>query len=68
MSDMTWVPVTERLPPSDAIVILTAYEPDLGSFTTLGYHTAGVWHVGPSLVEAWAGFWVTHWMPFPDPA
>lgn len=60
-----WIPVTERVPEDDTEVIVSCTD-DSGdtsfSFTTVAWHFKGTWVCNNERC-----FFVTAWMPLPDP-
>lgn len=60
-----WIPVTERLPKTEKVLITN------GDIVMRGYRRPdGVWKYGVGLDEVWEKLSispVTHWMPLPEP-
>lgn len=60
-----WIPVTERLPGTEKVLITN------GDIVMRGYRRPdGVWKYGTELNAEWENIssWpVTHWMPLPEP-
>lgn len=60
-----WIPVTERLPGTEKVLITD------GEIVMRGYRRPdGVWKYGVELHEVWERLSlkrVTHWMPLPEP-
>lgn len=60
-----WIPVTERLPGTEKVLITD------GDIVMRGYRRSdGVWKYGVDLHEVWENMSlrpVTHWMPLPEP-
>ncbi len=60
-----WIPVTERLPGNEKVLITN------GDIVMRGYRRPdGVWKYGVGLDEVWEKLSlrpVTHWMPLPEP-
>lgn len=60
-----WIPVTERLPGTEKVLITN------GDIVMRGYRRPdGVWKYGIKLNEVWGNLSlrpVTHWMPLPEP-
>lgn len=60
-----WIPVTERLPGTEKVLITN------GDIVMRGYRRAdGVWKYGVETHEVWENMSlrpVTHWMPLPEP-
>lgn len=60
-----WIPVTERLPGTEKVLITD------GEIVMRGYRRPdGVWKYGVGLDEVWEKLSlrpVTHWMPLPEP-
>lgn len=68
MSEMRWIPVTERLP-DDALTKLVTTKIDFsknkGLVTDVANYIGGKWYFSRSRIEICLE--VTAWMPFPEP-
>lgn len=50
---MKWIPVTERLPENDNVVMVTVHD-FAGSFVSTDFYMHGEWYSFPERVTAWA--------------
>lgn len=50
---MKWIPVTERLPENDNVVMVTVHD-FAGSFVSVDFYMHGKWYSFPDCVTAWA--------------
>lgn len=49
----SWIPVTERLPENDDVVMVTVHD-FAGSFVSVDFYMHGEWRSFPEGVTAWA--------------
>lgn len=58
---LQWIPVTERLPETDEMCLVTAKTQKGVRNVNRAYYMNGFWHGSGSMAN------VTAWMPLPDP-
>lgn len=67
--ELNWIPISERLPETDDMVLVTVQPKKSGPYVTRAFYVNDAGYLDDA--GAWHGMWnmdnITAWMPMPEP-